>query len=137
MYENPIPATALVIPHRDDSRRIILVKRAVEPCKGEYSLPGGFMEIDESAEECAIREMREETGLEGRIERILGVKNQPSQMYKMVLLVGYKMDIIGGELNANDDAEEAEFFSLDNHPPIAFAAHDSFVKEYILQLARE
>ena len=134
MYENPIPATALIIPHPDDARRIVLVKRAVEPCKGEYSLPGGFMEIDESPEECAIREMHEETGLDGEIKKLLGVRNQPSPQYKMVLLVGYEMQIIGGELGASDDAEEAEFFALNDHPPIAFEAHAWFVDEYSRQV---
>ena len=130
LYENPIPATALIIPASDDPFKIIIVKRAVEPCKGQYSLPGGFMEIDETTEECAIREMLEETGLEGRIKRLLGVRNQPSPQYKMVLLVGYEIEIIGGELNASDDAEEATFFPLDDHPAIAFEGHQKFIDDY-------
>ncbi len=130
LYENPIPATALVIPHPEDRARILLVKRAVEPCKGQYSLPGGFMEIDETPEECALREMLEETGFGGRIRRLLGVRNQPSPQYKMVLLVGYEMEITEGRLSASDDAEEADFFDVDDHPPIAFEAHQWFVDEY-------
>ncbi len=130
IYENPIPATALVIPKPDDARQILLVKRAVEPCKGEYSLPGGFLEIDESSEEGAIREMLEETGLHGKVKKLLGVRNQPSPQYKMVLLVGYEMEVLGGELAASDDAEEAKFFPLDEHPPIAFAGHRWFVDNY-------
>ena len=137
LYENPIPATALIIPQHDDPYKIILVKRAVEPCKGQYSLPGGFMEIDESPEECALREMLEETSLEGRIKRLLGVKNQPSQLYKMVILVGYEMEIIGGKLDASDDAEEAEFFPFDNHPPIAFETHQWLVDNYELQITNQ
>ena len=129
-YENPIPATALVVPHSEDKNKILLVKRAVEPAKGKYSLPGGFLEIDETPEECAIRELREETGLEGRVKRLLGVRNQPSPQYKMVLLVGYEMEVVGGELSSSDDAEDAEFFPLDNHPPIAFEAHRWFVEQY-------
>ncbi len=130
LYENPIPATALVIPAPDNPHRILLVKRAVEPCKGQYSLPGGFMEIDETPEEGAIREMAEETGFSGEVVKLLGVRNQPSPQYKMVLLVGYLMRITGGELGASDDAESAEFFPLDDHPPIAFEGHQYFVDIY-------
>ena len=130
LYENPIPATALVIPESDDPGKILLIKRAVEPCKGQYSLPGGFMEIDETPEEGAIREMKEETGFDGKVTRLLGVRNQPSPQYKMVLLVGYQMEIIGGKLSASDDAESGDFFPLDNHPPIAFAGHQYFVDIY-------
>ena len=130
IYENPIPASALMIPSPDDPHKILLVKRAVEPCKGEYSLSGGFMEIDETPEECAIREMLEETGLQGKIKRLLGIDSQPSPQYKMVLLFGYEMEIIGGELTPSDDAQYADFFPLDNHPKIAFEAHQRFVDIY-------
>jgi len=130
IYENPIPASALVIPSPDDPHRILLVKRAVEPCKGEYSLSGGFMEIDETAEECAIREMLEETGFHGRIKNLLGINSQPSPQYKMVLIFGYEMEIIGGKLAPSDDAQDAAFFPLDNHPKIAFETHQHFVDIY-------
>ncbi len=134
LYENPIPATALVIPNPANFSEILLVRRAIEPCKGQYSLPGGFLEIDESPEECAIREMKEETGLTGTIAWLLGVRNQPSPQYKTVLLVGYQMKIESGHLFASDDAAEVQFFHLDNHPPIAFAAHEWFVEQYRLLL---
>ena len=129
-YENPVPATALIIPAIDDRERILLVRRAVEPCRGKYSLPGGFIEIDETPEEGAIREMQEETGFDGKVKKLLGVANQSSPQYKMVLLVGYEMNIVGGALAPSDDAEDAQFFPLDDHPEIAFEGHRYFVDIY-------
>lgn len=128
-YENPVPATALVIPDKTGSK-IVLVKRAVEPCKGHYSLPGGFMEIDETPEECARREMLEETNLIGEINELLGVTIQFSPQYKSVLLVGYVMNIVDGILSPLDDAEGAEFFQLDKLPPVAFKGHRYFIQKF-------
>lgn len=128
-YENPVPATALVIPNETNSE-IVLVKRAVEPCKGHYSLPGGFMEIGETPDECAVREMHEETNLVGKVDRLLGVATQFSPQYKSVLLVGYVMSIVDGKVSPSDDAGEAEFFPLESLPPVAFSGHRYFIEKF-------
>ena len=60
IYENPVPATCLVVVEK--SGDLLLVKRRVEPKKGFWCLPGGFMELGESPEQGALRELREETG---------------------------------------------------------------------------
>ena len=63
-YENPKPTATLICPRGDD---VLLVKRAFEPAIGEWSLPGGFMELNETLEEAAIRELKEETNLDGNV----------------------------------------------------------------------
>ena len=70
LYENPIPATCTVVV--DGDRQILLVKRSIEPKSGQWCLPGGFMELGEKPEQAALRELKEETGLSGRIEKLLG-----------------------------------------------------------------
>jgi len=126
VYENPIPATAAVV--LDDKNRILLVKRGVEPCRGGWSLPGGFAEIDETIEEAALRELAEETGIKGKIVRLIGVYSQPSPQYKNVLLVGYLVKALSSNLSPSDDAVELRFFDKDSLPEVCFEGHRRFIE---------
>ena len=126
-YENPFPAVAALVPNQ--GKQLLLVKRAVEPAKGRWCLPGGFIEIDESIEEAVLRELKEETGIEGEIERLVDFFSQRSPLYGALLIFGYRVTILGGELQAGDDAQEASFFDLDDLPPIAFLSHQRLIEK--------
>jgi 8-oxo-dGTP diphosphatase len=128
IYENPIPASCLVVV--DNINRVLLVKRSVEPKKGFWCLPGGFMELGESPEKAALRELEEETGLSGRIEMLLGVSSNPSAQYHTVLMVGYLIRQYTGTLIAGDDADDAAYFHYDELPEIAFESHERFIRMY-------
>lgn len=128
LYENPIPATCLVVV--DKNARVLLVKRSVEPKKGAWCLPGGFMELDESPEYAALRELSEETGLKGQVDMLLGVSTNPSAQYHTVLMVGYLVKSYSGNLTAGDDANDVKFFHFDELPDIAFNSHASFIRMY-------
>jgi 8-oxo-dGTP diphosphatase len=128
LYENPIPATCLVV--IDSQRRVLLVKRSVEPKKGFWCLPGGFMELDETPEHAALRELAEETGLKGRIDMLLGVSTNPSALYHTVLMVGYLVTSYTGNMTAGDDAMDVNFFHFNELPDIAFESHASFIRMY-------
>ena len=127
IYENPIPAACLVV--TDDRDRVLLVQRSVAPQKGMWCLPGGFIELGEPPESAALRELYEETGLTGRIHKLLGVTTNPSKMYDSVLLVGYWVKAYSGSLIAGDDASDAAFFSSGNLPEIAFESHLNFIQK--------
>ncbi len=129
LYENPVPATALVV--ADDKGRICLVRRGVEPHVGGWCLPGGFMEMGESPEECALRELREETALSGRIGDLLGVTVSRTFVNNAVLLVGYLVRDYAGEAAAGDDATDIGFFTEDEMPEIVFESHKRFVRIYL------
>lgn len=63
-YPHPaITADCIVFAHDGDDVKVLLIERRDEPCKGQWAFPGGFMNIDETAENAAIRELKEETGL--------------------------------------------------------------------------
>ncbi len=126
VYENPVPATAVVV--ADKQKNILLVKRDVEPKKGEWGLPGGFMELDETPEKCAMRELSEETGISGVIETLLGIETSESKTYGTVIVIGFLVTSYTGNPAAGDDASEAAFFTPGNLPPIAFSSHDIFIK---------
>ena len=130
IYENPIPASCLVV--ADDTDRVLLVRRSVEPKKGSWCLPGGFMELGETPETAALRELKEETGLDGHIEILLGVSSNPSMLYHTVLMVGYLVKTYTGTPVAGDDADDVAFFHYDELPEIAFESHMEFIKKYYL-----
>ncbi|MHC2995063.1 MAG: NUDIX hydrolase [Candidatus Atribacteria bacterium] len=128
-YENPTPVVAVVA--RDDKGRIVLIKRKIEPCKGEWALPSGFMEIEESSTQAVLRELAEETGLEGKLKKLIGVYSNKSKVHGYLVTIIYEVEIIGGTLCAGDDAEEAEFFTVDQLPSLAFQSHQEALREVL------
>lgn len=87
--------------------RIALIRRAIEPRKGFWSFPGGFMEVDETTEAAAIRETREETGLDVALEGHLGTYSYPDSYYGgSVVVVVYAARVTGGTPKADDDVDE-------------------------------
>ena len=128
IYENPVPAACVVL--IDDQERILLVKRSVDPKKGQWCLPGGFIECGETTEQAALRELREETGLNGQINTLIGVTASPGTLYKSILLVGYLVTHFSGMAEAGDDASDLAFFDRNDLPEIAFESHRSFIRLY-------
>ena len=121
-YINPTPAVAVILFNEKDE--ILLVKRKYDPRKGEWSLPAGFLEYDESVRRTAVREAKEETNLDIRLTGLHSVHSAHDDPEKHVLLVIYHGEILGGELRAGDDAKEAKFYALDSLPDrIAFSCH--------------
>ncbi|TWI71681.1 8-oxo-dGTPase [Desulfobotulus alkaliphilus] len=128
MYENPIPAACTLVLNQEN--HLLLVKRGVPPKEGEWCLPGGFMELEEGPEETALRELKEETGLQGKIDRLIGVTAHPSAMYGAVLITGFLVRSFSGSPVSGDDAEDIAFFPMDRLPPLAFDSHMRFVRIY-------
>ncbi len=126
-YDNPIPSVAVVV--RNEQGQLLLVKRKAEPKKGFWSLPGGFMDGGESVTQAALREMKEETGLEGEIKRLIRIVNHESEMYGHVMIIILEVEITGGRLRAGDDAECTDFFPIEELPPLAFHFQEETVKE--------
>jgi 8-oxo-dGTP diphosphatase len=119
-YENPLPSVAAMV--RNKLGDILLIRRGIEPGLGEWALPSGFIEIDETPEMACVRELEEETGLMGCITGLIGVFSQKSSMYKNVLIIGYAVEG-EGELQAGSDSLEAKFFPVQEMPEIAFPSH--------------
>ena len=120
-YINPVPAVAVIL--MNDSQ-VVLVKRKYEPRKGMWSLPAGFMEYNETTEQTAIREAKEETNLNIKINELFGVFPGFDDPRVHVILIVYWGEIISGQIKPGDDAEDVNFFPLDELPDeIAFTAH--------------
>jgi 8-oxo-dGTP diphosphatase len=110
-----------VLAERDS--KVLLVKRRYEPRQGDWALPAGFVEIDEGPVQAALRELTEETGLIGRIRGIIGTYHIRSDPRGPIVTILYHAQIVGGELQAGDDAAEVRFFTPDELPKnLAFAS---------------
>lgn len=127
LYQNPIPATCLVATAPID--RILLVKRNIPPNLGDWCLPGGYIEMDESPEDGALRELKEETNLTGETLQLLGAIKAHSPIYGSLVMVGYHVSHFKGKLKAGDDAEKALFFKIADLPPVAFRSHRFFIRK--------
>ncbi len=129
IYENPVPASCLIVV--DEKKRMLLVKRSVDPQKGEWCLPGGFMELGENPESCALRELKEETGLSGEIGGLVGIFSNHNALYDTVVLFCYSVKQFSGTPFPGDDASETVFFDPGNLPEIAFKSHRHFVRSFL------
>ena len=111
---------------------ILFVRRAYEPEKGAWSLPGGFLELGETLEEGAKRELKEETNLNGEVVKLLGTCSHFNSVFGDILLIGIKMNIENwDDLKTGDDAYDATFFKIDECPELAFECHQKIFNMYI------
>jgi 8-oxo-dGTP diphosphatase len=120
-YLNPKVAAGVLV---EDGGHVVLVRRGVEPKRGFWALPSGFVELDESTEEAAIRECKEETGLDVALDDPLGVYSFESLIYGRGVLILYSAHVVGGEMLAGDDATEVAAFLPEEVPSeVAFRTH--------------
>jgi 8-oxo-dGTP diphosphatase len=132
----PVTPALTVDAYFASSGDLLLVRRRYPPFVGRWALPGGFVELGESCEQAVVRELEEETGVRGRVGRLLGVYSDPrrdprgpsaSAVYE---IRGRRRTPTGG-----DDAKEARWWPLGGLPPLAFD-HELIVREAMLSLRR-
>jgi 8-oxo-dGTP diphosphatase len=127
-YQNPVPAAGAIIV---EDNRVLMVKRAHPPRVGWWCLPAGFMEWHEHPTQTAVREIREETGLDIELTSFFEVYSGTDDPRVNAVLMLYLAKRIGGRLEANDDALEVRFFGFDELPDeIAFASHRQALADY-------
>jgi len=128
-YFNPVVGAGALV---ESDGRVVLVRRGVAPKAGFWSLPSGYVEADELAEDAAVRETLEETGLEIELDDLLGVYSFGREPQTGVLIL-YSGHTVGGRLRAGDDAQEVRTFSPDELPPdheIAFRTHHQALEDW-------
>ena len=125
-YKYPHPAVTtdcVLFCYKNKQLQVLLIKRGNNPYKGWWAFPGGFMDIDESIEECAKRELKEETHLENIYMQqfhCLGSVNRDPR--ERVVTIAFMAFIRSDDYKviADDDASDARWFSIDELPPLAF-----------------
>lgn len=123
-YEYPRPAVTAdcVVITKEDSPKVLLIQRGGEPYKGCWAFPGGFMDMDETTEQCAIRELKEETGLHIKEVKQIGAYSKVSRDPRgRTISVAYLAVIDKpAQVRGLDDAAKAEWFDLSALPELAF-----------------
>ncbi len=124
--EQPLVGVGAIIIESD---RVLLVKRAHPPIQGQWSIPGGVLEVGELVREAAVREAREETGLIVEPADLLGVydrvlRNPEQRVQYHYVLIDFLCRKIGGELAAASDAAEVRWFTREELPTLNLA-HDT------------
>lgn len=123
-YEYPRPMlTADCVVSRPNGE-VLLIRRGNDPFKGFWALPGGFMEMDETLEQCAVRELQEETGLQVDVSdlRLLGVFSAPGRDPRgRTVTAAYAVQLSADTAAiAGDDAAEVRWWPCSALPPLAF-----------------
>lgn len=126
-WRNPAVGAAVVV--FDDGGRILLVRRAEGMSKaGLWSIPAGFVHYGEEVREAAGRELAEETGLVADVGDVVWVASNFHDPAKLTVGIWFAGSVTGGELRAGDDADRAEFFPLDELPPLAFDTDAAYMR---------
>jgi 8-oxo-dGTP diphosphatase len=127
-YLDPKVAVGTIIT-ADDSR-LVLVRRAIEPGYGLWVFPGGFVDRGEELTKAAIREAREESGLEVRLDRLVNIYSYPDTA---VIIVVYAATAMRGDLCGDDECLEARLFRADEIPwdELAFKSTREALRDYL------
>ncbi len=133
-YDPKVAAAVFIERHDEQGDRVLLVKRGVEPERGKWALPAGFVDYREDPRQTAIREVREETGLEVAITRLLDVFHSQREFGASIIIV-YAAEITGGALRPLDDADAVAWFTADDLPEMAFESTRRLVSAWLSRRA--
>ncbi|MCB0019523.1 MAG: NUDIX hydrolase [Anaerolineales bacterium] len=124
-FTDPKVGVGVVVLHEG---KLLLVRRTMNPERGKWSLPAGFLDAGEDPAATAIREAYEETNLEIAISGLIDVYfNPPRPDGGASIFILYAGQLRGGQLQAGDDADAAGFFGPDELPELAFASTQAMV----------
>ncbi|MDD7563436.1 MAG: NUDIX hydrolase, partial [Alloprevotella sp.] len=128
-YPHPAVTTDCVIFGFDGSDlKVLLIERGIEPFKGKWALPGGFLKMDETAHEGALRELEEETGMKNAYIRQFHTFTEPGRdPRERVITIAHYALVRLQEVKGGDDAAQARWFTMDEIPPLAFD-HDRILR---------
>ena len=128
-YPHPAVTTDCVIFGFDGSDlKVLLIERGIEPFKGKWALPGGFLKMDETAHEGALRELQEETGMKNAYIRQFHTFTEPGRdPRERVITIAHYALVRLQEVKGGDDAAQARWFTMDEIPPLAFD-HDRILR---------
>ena len=126
-YEYPRPAVTtdcVIFGYDGRDLKVFLIERGIEPFKGRWAFPGGFLNMDEDAITGAKRELKEETGLEDAfIEQFHTFSEVGRDPRGRVITIAHYALVRTQEVTGGDDAAQARWFSIPEVPPLAYILH--------------
>ena len=134
------PKLAVDVLIADEKKGILLIKRRTDPFKGRYALPGGMVEYGEPVEKAAVREVKEETGLDVELEGILGVYSDPDRDPR-----GHTVSIVffatpkKGKMAGSSETEDVGYKTLNEIEKLELAFdHETIIEDFkIIQMDEE
>ena len=135
-YKYPRPAVTAdcIVITREAEPKVLLIQRGDQPFKGGWAFPGGFMNMDETTEQCAIRELEEETGLRlSNVHQIGAYSKVDRDPRGRTITIAY-LAIVDEPIavNGQDDAAKAQWFPLSALPELAFD-HDEIIQDAVMK----
>lgn len=139
-YDYPRPAVTtdcVVFGFDGHDLKILLIERGLEPYKGCWAFPGGFLQMDETAEQGALRELKEETGLDLRyIKQVGAFSDVDRDPRSRVITIAFYALAKKSAVQGGDDAAKAQWFSLNDVPRLAFD-HDFILRKTMQKLRQD
>ena len=138
-YKYPRPAVTAdcVVITKEAKPKVLLIKRGADPYKGAWAFPGGFLNMDETTEQCAIRELEEETSMRIQELQQIGAYSKVDRDPRgRTITVAYLAVVEKPtEVKGQDDAAKAQWFPIDALPELAFD-HDEIMRDAMAALYR-
>ncbi|MCS7109682.1 MAG: NUDIX hydrolase [Candidatus Micrarchaeota archaeon] len=127
-------AVDVVICHRG---KILLIKRKKYPFKGKWALPGGFVEINENVQDAAVREVKEETGLDIELIDVIGIYSEPYRDRRNTISIAFLATIKNNDKIKVDKKEidDAKFFTFKKIPKLAFD-HNKMIEDAMVKIKK-
>jgi 8-oxo-dGTP diphosphatase len=127
-FRNPkVVVTGLI----EDGGRVLLVLRDIDPGRGLWGLPGGYVDWDEHPEDAMVRECNEETGVTVEPTGLISVQHVMLEAVgEGAIVLSYRARIVGGEPVAGDETQEVAWFAPHALPPIAFTSHRNVLQSW-------
>lgn len=139
-YKYPHPALTtdcVIFGYEEQELKVLLIERGNDPYKGSWAFPGGFIKMDETVEQGALRELKEETGLDNCfIEQFRVFSKVDRDPRERVITVAFYALVRISEVHGGDDAADAKWFSIDELPSLAFD-HAEMFQAALAQLKRD
>ncbi len=126
-YENPVVGVAVIVLNGEG--KILLGRRSGSSYRGLWCIPCGYVEYDEDVFDAAVRELKEETGLDAKIKEVYTVQSNFHNPEVHTVGIWFIAESAAGELRAQGDLDEVGYFDLMSPPPLAFPTDEAVIKK--------